>query len=122
MAAKVLQSVVDDVQLCGHELCPSRSEPGMARGLTPEQCQVTVHHRGDEVSEGDLRAPAEALMRPRRVSLKNIDLGGTVELRIHDHMLTPVPANMAEGGLDEFLDAVHLARADNVIVRLLLLE
>ena len=82
---------------------------------------VGVDHHHDEPLEVDLRIPAQDLSRLGRVADQEIDLGRAHERRV-DTTYASVEAHVVEGDLDETLHRVGLARGDDVVVRLVLLE
>ena len=66
--------------------------------------------------------PAELAPSPCRVAEQQVDLGGAHEPRIDHDVLLVVEAHVTERDLAELADRVRLARRDDVVVGLLLLQ
>src|SRR5690606_35243709 len=76
----------------------------------------------DEVAEPGPELPAEDLASAGRVADEQVDLGGTEEALVDDHVLLVVEADVAERDLAELPHRVGLAGGDDEVARLVLLE
>src|SRR5580765_4618478 len=83
---------------------------------------VVIHHHADELREADRRSPAELLLRLRRVSEHEIDLGRTEIALVDRHVVGPVEPCVGERLIEELAHGVRLPSGEDVVVRLVRLE
>ena len=63
-----------------------------AAGLTLQIPEIRLHHHADQSFEADARRPPQDPFGFGVVRLERIHLGGAVEERVANHVLTPNPA------------------------------
>ena len=91
----------------------------LAWDAVAEQLEVRVDHQADHLLEARTGPPAKLLTSLRRVPDQVLDLGRAQEGT--DHVRAGIEAYVLEGH-HQPADAVGLARRDDVVVRLVLLE
>ena len=96
------------------------TDAAFAMGL--EEGVIGIDHEFDQIVEFCLGSPAEFLLGFARVADEEIDFGGAVVAGVGFDIFAPVEPGVAEGGFEEFADAVGFAGGDDVIVRFVLLE
>src|SRR4051794_3537463 len=99
------------------------THPDPAAGeLVLEELDVVLDHDPDEVLELRLGLPAELLLGLARVAVQRVDLRRPQVPRIELDVLLPVHVEVRGGLGQEVAHAVRLARRDDVVVGLVLLE
>src|SRR5579875_4026864 len=83
---------------------------------------VSVHHHMHHLLERHTRLPAQLAPRFGGIGQQHVHLGRTIETRINDHMPPPIQTGAIESQTHKLLDTMRLAGADDVIVRLILLQ
>src|SRR6266849_4778503 len=87
-----------------------------------EQSPIGVDHDADQFPEAYCRLPSKQAARFRSVRLQAIDLGGPEVARIDDHVIPPVEPDLCESKFHEFFYRMGFSRADNIVVRPILLK
>lgn len=84
--------------------------------------EVGVDHHGDEALEVDFGGPAQHALGLGGVTHQQVHLRGAHEPGVLLHELAPVEAGVTKRHLAELLHAVRLARGDDNVFRVLLLQ
>jgi hypothetical protein len=83
---------------------------------------VRIHHDSDKVAESDARLPSKLAARLGGICDKNIDFERP-EIAVRDFEVpAPIEARIGEGFLKKLPDGVRLAGADDIVIRLILLD
>lgn len=83
---------------------------------------IGIDHDGYEVAEGYSRVPAKTFARLRRVRDEDIDFERAKMALGGFEMPAPIQTRISESLLDEFLNGVRLAGAEDEVIGLILLE
>src|SRR4029077_10916221 len=81
-----------------------------------EQIHVRVDHDADQLLESYFRFPIETLLRFRRITEQQVDLGGALVARVVFYELLPIQINMRESRLDELAHRVRFAGGQHEVV------
>jgi len=81
-----------------------------------------VDHRRDELFERRRRLPRQLGARPRRIADEQVDLGGTEQALVGDHVVSPIETGMAERDLAQLAYRVRGPAGDDEVARLGLLQ
>ena len=90
--------------------------------LGAQSPQVGVNHHLDQRFERHRRLPAQFGAGAGRIGDQQVDFGRPIELRVDDHVLAPVEADVRERHFHQLLHRVGLAGADDVVLRRVLLQ
>src|SRR5262249_28334313 len=85
--------------------------------------EVRIDEQMYELCKADVGRPAELHACLRRIAYESVELGtSALERGIGAHVLVPVETDVVERNLDEIPHRMALARRDDVVVRLVLLQ
>src|SRR5580698_5534947 len=90
--------------------------------LLDGEIDVVVHHRVNQLLEGDGGLPPERGPRFRGIAFEIIHLRGTEIARVNFDVLLPIETRVTKRLFDEILDRVRLSGRHDVVVRLGLLK